>query len=161
MDACGQVLKGDRPVGTPPTAMRVRAFIHGNRVRIDIPRPQRDTGGLCRDPHAMCVPHLGACICSDIVEIPVRTRQGKRWEIARRGRELIPHLPVLYISGHGSADWPSKGVPNSLYNCEQAIRVGPDYHRNIHAAGRGRLPWIPPEAEGSPLSSHPLEPDGG
>ena len=36
------------------------------------------------------------------------------WEIARRGRELIPDLPVVYISSHGSADWPSKGVPNSL-----------------------------------------------
>ena len=36
------------------------------------------------------------------------------WEIARRGRELIPNLPVVYISGHGAPDWPSKGVPNSL-----------------------------------------------
>jgi two-component system cell cycle response regulator CpdR len=36
------------------------------------------------------------------------------WEIARRARELTPNLPVVYISGHGSADWPSKGVPNSL-----------------------------------------------
>ena len=36
------------------------------------------------------------------------------WEIARRARELIPNLPVVYISGHGSTDWPSKGVPNSL-----------------------------------------------
>jgi two-component system cell cycle response regulator CpdR len=36
------------------------------------------------------------------------------WEIARRGRELIPDLPVVYLSGHGSIDWPSKGVPNSL-----------------------------------------------
>jgi CheY-like chemotaxis protein len=36
------------------------------------------------------------------------------WEIARRGRELVPDLPVVYISGHGSADWPSKGVPKSL-----------------------------------------------
>jgi two-component system cell cycle response regulator CpdR len=36
------------------------------------------------------------------------------WEIARRARALIPNLPVVYISGHGSADWPSKGVPNSL-----------------------------------------------
>src|ERR1700685_4741357 len=33
------------------------------------------------------------------------------WEIARRARELIPNLPVVYISGHGSADWPSKSVP--------------------------------------------------
>ena len=36
------------------------------------------------------------------------------WTIAHRARELIPNLPVVYISGHGSADWPSKGVPNSL-----------------------------------------------
>ena len=36
------------------------------------------------------------------------------WEIARRARELIPNLPVVYITGHGSTDWPSKGVPNSL-----------------------------------------------
>jgi two-component system, cell cycle response regulator CpdR len=36
------------------------------------------------------------------------------WEVARRGRELIRDLPVLYISAHAPADWPSKGVPNSL-----------------------------------------------
>jgi DNA-binding response OmpR family regulator len=36
------------------------------------------------------------------------------WEIARRCREVIPDLPVLYISGLESADWPSKGVPYSL-----------------------------------------------
>lgn len=36
------------------------------------------------------------------------------WEVARRARELIPSLPVIYMSGHGSADWTSKGVPNSL-----------------------------------------------
>jgi two-component system cell cycle response regulator CpdR len=36
------------------------------------------------------------------------------WEIARRARALIPALPVVYMSGHGAVDWPSKGVPNSL-----------------------------------------------
>jgi DNA-binding response OmpR family regulator len=36
------------------------------------------------------------------------------WEVARRARELVPNLPVVYISGHGSGDWPSRGVPNSL-----------------------------------------------
>ena len=41
-------------------------------------------------------------------------RKPNGWETARRARELIPNLPVVYISGHGSADWPSKGVPNSL-----------------------------------------------
>ena len=35
------------------------------------------------------------------------------WEVARRGRELIPGLPVLYVSVD-AADWPSKGVPKSI-----------------------------------------------
>jgi DNA-binding response OmpR family regulator len=36
------------------------------------------------------------------------------WEVARRARERVPDLPVVYMSGHGAADWSSKGVPNSL-----------------------------------------------
>ena len=36
------------------------------------------------------------------------------WEIARRARELAPHMPVVYVSGSGGDEWPSKGVPNSL-----------------------------------------------
>jgi CheY-like chemotaxis protein len=35
------------------------------------------------------------------------------WEIARRGRELIPTLPVVYMSGAAGHEWPSKGVPHS------------------------------------------------
>src|ERR1700720_3856756 len=41
-------------------------------------------------------------------------RKPDGWATARPVPELIPNLPVVYISGHGSADWPSKGVPNSL-----------------------------------------------
>ncbi len=36
------------------------------------------------------------------------------WDVARRARELVPSLPVVYMSGHGSMDWPSKGVPGSV-----------------------------------------------
>ena len=36
------------------------------------------------------------------------------WVIASRAREIVSNLPVVYISGHGSSDWPSKGVPNSI-----------------------------------------------
>jgi DNA-binding response OmpR family regulator len=36
------------------------------------------------------------------------------WEIARRARELDPHMPVVYVSGSGADEWPSKGVPNSV-----------------------------------------------
>jgi CheY-like chemotaxis protein len=35
------------------------------------------------------------------------------WEVARRGRELIPTLPVVYMSGAAGHEWPSKGVPHS------------------------------------------------
>lgn len=35
------------------------------------------------------------------------------WEVARRGRELIPDLPVVYMSGAAGHEWSSKGVPHS------------------------------------------------
>jgi hypothetical protein len=35
------------------------------------------------------------------------------WEVAKRGRELIPTLPVVYMSGASGQDWPPKGVPHS------------------------------------------------
>jgi len=36
------------------------------------------------------------------------------WQIATRARELRPDLPVIYVSGGSSNDWPSKGVPGSV-----------------------------------------------
>ena len=36
------------------------------------------------------------------------------WEIGRRVREIDPEFPVVYISGVSAAEWPSKGVPNSI-----------------------------------------------
>ena len=35
------------------------------------------------------------------------------WEIARHARELMPVLPVVYMTGDSAADWPIHGVPNS------------------------------------------------
>jgi CheY-like chemotaxis protein len=35
------------------------------------------------------------------------------WEVARRGRELIPTLPVVYMSGGAAHEWASRGVPHS------------------------------------------------
>ena len=37
------------------------------------------------------------------------------WAVARHARKLKPNLPVIYFSGHSAADWPSEGVPNSVY----------------------------------------------
>jgi CheY-like chemotaxis protein len=36
------------------------------------------------------------------------------WEIARRARELRSDLPIVYTTADSAADWPAKGVPNSV-----------------------------------------------
>lgn len=36
------------------------------------------------------------------------------WDVARRARELISGLPVVYVSGASHQDWTSKGVPESM-----------------------------------------------
>ena len=36
------------------------------------------------------------------------------WEVARRTRELVRDMPVIYMSGDSAQDWSSQGVPNSV-----------------------------------------------
>ncbi len=36
------------------------------------------------------------------------------WDVAKRGREINPDLPVVYMTGGEAQDWASKGVPNSI-----------------------------------------------
>ena len=36
------------------------------------------------------------------------------WDVARQARELVAHIPVIYMSGDSSSDWTSQGVPNSV-----------------------------------------------
>ena len=36
------------------------------------------------------------------------------WDVARRARELISDLPVIYMTGDSGADWSAQGVPNSV-----------------------------------------------
>jgi DNA-binding response OmpR family regulator len=36
------------------------------------------------------------------------------WDVARRGRELTPDLPVVYMTGAEASEWTSQGVPNSV-----------------------------------------------
>ena len=37
------------------------------------------------------------------------------WAVARYARKLKPGLPIIYFSGNSAHEWPSEGVPNSLY----------------------------------------------
>jgi DNA-binding response OmpR family regulator len=36
------------------------------------------------------------------------------WDVARRARERVSDLPVIYMTGDSTHEWSSKGVPNSL-----------------------------------------------
>jgi DNA-binding response OmpR family regulator len=36
------------------------------------------------------------------------------WDVARHARELKPEIPVIYISGDSTHEWPVKGVPGSV-----------------------------------------------
>jgi DNA-binding response OmpR family regulator len=36
------------------------------------------------------------------------------WEIARCAREHVPDMPIVYMTGDSTHEWPSKGVPDSV-----------------------------------------------
>lgn len=36
------------------------------------------------------------------------------WEVARSVREISPDFPVVYMTAADAAEWPVKGVPNSI-----------------------------------------------
>ena len=36
------------------------------------------------------------------------------WEVAKRAREIDPEFPIVYVTGGNAAEWPSRGVPNSI-----------------------------------------------
>jgi DNA-binding response OmpR family regulator len=36
------------------------------------------------------------------------------WEVARRARELVPTMPIIYMSGDGADEWAANGVPSSV-----------------------------------------------
>lgn len=46
------------------------------------------------------------------IRIPDRALDG--WEVARIVGEIDPEVAVVYISGHGAVEWPSRGVSNSI-----------------------------------------------
>jgi len=48
-----------------------------------------------------------------VTDINLRGRM-EGWDVARGARELDPQFPVVYISGASGAEWPVKGVPNSV-----------------------------------------------
>jgi DNA-binding response OmpR family regulator len=48
-----------------------------------------------------------------VTDISLRGKM-EGWEVAQYARETDPEFPIVYMSGASAADWPSKGVPNSI-----------------------------------------------
>jgi CheY-like chemotaxis protein len=40
--------------------------------------------------------------------------QATGWDVARRARQLLPNLPVIYASGGNGVAWFAQGVPHSV-----------------------------------------------
>ena len=40
--------------------------------------------------------------------------QPNGWDVAKHARELFADIPIIYVSGASSHDWPSLGVPGSV-----------------------------------------------
>jgi DNA-binding response OmpR family regulator len=36
------------------------------------------------------------------------------WEVARRARELVPEMPIIYMTGGNAHEWAAQGVPKSV-----------------------------------------------
>lgn len=36
------------------------------------------------------------------------------WDVAHRARQLVPTMPVVYMSGDSAEDWLANGVPKSI-----------------------------------------------
>ena len=53
--------------------------------------------------------------CFKAVLTDIRLGKGPDgWEVARRARELVPGMPVIYVSGDSAAGWRANGVTDSL-----------------------------------------------
>lgn len=59
----------------------------------------------------------------------IRIGQGPNgWEVGRRARELVPGMPIVYVSGDRAGEWASRGVPDSVmiakpYALSQVVAV--------------------------------------
>jgi DNA-binding response OmpR family regulator len=36
------------------------------------------------------------------------------WDVAKHAREIDPEIAVIYVTGHGAAEWTSHGLPKSV-----------------------------------------------
>ncbi len=56
----------------------------------------------------------GASFRGIITDINLGAGKPTGWDVARRGRESAPDLPIIYTTGDSADKWASMGVPNSM-----------------------------------------------
>ena len=70
---------------------------------------------VCSSGHQAIAALLTMTVPFSAVVTDIRLGSGPDgWAVAKRSRELMPSVPVVYMSGDSSADWTSMGVPESI-----------------------------------------------
>jgi DNA-binding response OmpR family regulator len=66
------------------------------------------------------------------------------WQVARRARQLVPDMPVVYVSSGQAAEWSSEGVPNSVMIEKPfaAAQVAAAIPRRLHLVAASSLPSV-------------------
>jgi len=49
-----------------------------------------------------------------VTDVDLGARSETGWIAARRARELIPTLPIVYVTGSSHEEWAANGVPHSI-----------------------------------------------
>jgi DNA-binding NtrC family response regulator len=72
------------------------------------------------------------------------------WDVGRRARDLLPQIPVIYISGDSAHDWQANGVRDSIFipkpfRCAQLVAVLAARLAvpRLQTAGLGTLDYLP------------------
>lgn len=61
------------------------------------------------------------------------------WSVARVAREIYPDIPVVYVTGHGALEWPSRGC-REQHLARKALRSRTTGDGRIPASKRTRAP---------------------
>ena len=51
--------------------------------------------------------------CAILTDIRMPGRRSG-WDVARVAREILPTMPMIYMTGDSTAEWAARGVPNSV-----------------------------------------------
>jgi CheY-like chemotaxis protein len=49
-----------------------------------------------------------------VTDINMGSGKPDGWAVAKRARELIPGIPIVYMTGDSAGDWTANGVPHSV-----------------------------------------------